>query len=96
MKRPLIVLILTLGNLFALFGQPTASDSQGTGPIITVSVPPGSYSSDQLIVMVTDPGVDLYYTFAESRGAMFTRYRFPFTLSAAIGEERSYTRIAMR
>jgi hypothetical protein len=59
--------------------------------VITVSVPPGSYSQNQRIELSGGNGEQIYYSFAKSRKARFIEYIFPFTLSAIEGEEREYT-----
>ncbi|MBT3275707.1 MAG: hypothetical protein HN368_21310, partial [Spirochaetales bacterium] len=59
--------------------------------VITVSVPSGSYSRDQRVMLESGDEVELYYSFAESRDARFVPYLFPFSLSALAGEERLYT-----
>ena len=74
-------LILFLSFPLCLFSQ----------SVITVSVPPGSYSSDQRIALSTGGEERIFYSFANSRKSRFIEYLVPFTLSAIEGEERHYT-----
>ena len=84
--RRIFALFFIVSNIFCAYAQST--DGITT---ITPSVPPGAYPTDQIVNLVTNDDVDLYFTFDESRDQTFARYTVPIRLNALTGESRSYT-----
>ena len=82
----MFALFFIVSNIFCAYAQST--DGITT---ITPSVPPGAYPTDQIVNLVTNDDVDLYFTFDESRDQTFARYTVPIRLNALTGESRSYT-----
>ena len=85
MRRAIVLLV---GTLLACRGFAQSNDSATT---ITPSVPPGSYSTDQIVALIANDESTLFFTFDESRDKTPTRYTVPMRLYALEGESRRYT-----